>query len=177
MGNKYINDQDRVFDPKLWGDCFKTAELLKDELDNFNVTQSDLAERYKTSQSTIANKIRLLRLPPCIIETIRKYDLSERHARALLKVKDPIEQLDILRTIMTKSLTVQDSERLVSKIIRKSFSKDSNQRDLRKEHHKLLTVTFKNTADKLKDKGLNIKVGKISKARYTDFVIRIMEEG
>ena len=53
-------------------------------IDEFDLTQEVLAQRLGKSQSTIANKIRLLRLPDKVKEMIKENDLTERHSRALL---------------------------------------------------------------------------------------------
>ena len=76
----------------------------------FELTQEELARRVGKNQSTIANKLRLLKLAPEIREFICQEGLTERHARALLKVEDLDLQGEILRHIAESKLNVKDAE-------------------------------------------------------------------
>ena len=68
-------------------------ELLMNE---FHLTQDSMASRVGKKQSTIANKLRLLRLPQAVREALHKNSLTERHARVLLKLPTEAEQTDFL---------------------------------------------------------------------------------
>lgn len=81
-----------------------------------NITQDELAERLGYKQSTVANKLRLLKLPKYIKNAISKGTLSERHARALLKVPD--EKLeDVFKTIVERKYTVSKTEEYINGIV------------------------------------------------------------
>lgn len=86
-------------------------------LAEFGFTQEELAQKIGKSQSTIANKIRLLKLSPRVRSYISREIITERHARALLKVKGEDEQLSVLKKIVEKGLTVQETEALIKKIL------------------------------------------------------------
>ena len=88
-------------------------------LDDFNLTQEVLAQRLGKSQSTIANKIRLLKLPARIREFLYQQELSERHARALLKLRDEESQLRVYHEICNLGMTVKQAERRVDELLRK----------------------------------------------------------
>ena len=82
-------------------------------LDMEDLTQEELAVRVGKKQSTIANKLRLLKLPLTVQEAIRRKDITERHARALLKLETTSKQNQMLREIMDKGLNVQQTEQKI----------------------------------------------------------------
>src|SRR5690606_4658759 len=80
-----------------------------------NLTQEALAQRLGKSQSTIANRIRLLSLPKEVQDALIDNKITERHARALLKLKDEATQLKFLQQIIKKQLTVRETDQLIKK--------------------------------------------------------------
>lgn len=92
---------------------FEEAVGYESLLSQFSLTQEVLAARVGKSQSTIANKLRLLRLPARVREIIFSAGLSERHARALLKLENESDQLRIVKIIVENSMTVKEAEALV----------------------------------------------------------------
>ncbi|MCI5773741.1 MAG: nucleoid occlusion protein [Erysipelotrichaceae bacterium] len=78
-----------------------------------NITQEKLAEKLGKSQSTIANKIRLLQLPEAVQLAISEKKLSERHARALLSVEKDL-QVDTMKRIIDKNLNVRQTEEYIA---------------------------------------------------------------
>ena len=89
------------------------AEALRDGA----MTQEALAARIGRSQSSIANKLRLLRLDPSIREALRTSGLTERHARALLRLPLTALQLDATRRMAEQKLSVKQSEALVTSML------------------------------------------------------------
>ena len=86
-------------------------------LDTQNITQEELAQKVGKKQSTIANKLRLLQLPMTVQEAVRRKDITERHARALLKLDTTATQNNMLREIMDKGLNVEQTEEKIKKKI------------------------------------------------------------
>lgn len=82
-------------------------------LDTQNLTQEQLAQKVGKKQSTIANKLRLLQLPMTVQEAVRRRDITERHARALLKLDTTAKQNNMLREIMDKGLNVEQTEQKI----------------------------------------------------------------
>lgn len=82
-------------------------------LDSQNITQAELAKKVGKKQSTIANKLRLLQLPITVQEAVRRKDITERHARALLKLDSTAKQNNMLREIMNKGLNVEQTEQKI----------------------------------------------------------------
>ncbi len=78
------------------------AEGYNNLINEHGFTQEELAAKIGKSQSTIANKIRLLKLPPLVKKILADNNLTERHARALLKLHDEQLQLKVLKTVCEK---------------------------------------------------------------------------
>ncbi len=85
-------------------------------MDNFKLTQEDLARKLGKSQSTIANKVRLLKLPAKVRKIILENGLTERHARTLLRLDSEKSQLEMIDEIIERGLTVNQSEKRVNKL-------------------------------------------------------------
>ena len=80
------------------------------------MTQEQVAKLIGKSQSFVANKLRLIKMDEEVIEAVKKAGLSERHARALLKVPDKDIQLEVIDQVKRRDLNVKKTERLVEKI-------------------------------------------------------------
>src|SRR6056297_3835074 len=83
-------------------------------MNKFDLSQTELAKKVGKSQSTVANKLRILKLPEPILALIRKYNLSERHARALLKIEDNEKQKELIKEINNKNLSVRSLNRRIN---------------------------------------------------------------
>lgn len=97
--------------------AIEEAKSYKKLLDRKYVTQDQLAQRLGTSQSNIANKIRLLSLDDTVQTALLKEQISERHARSLLKVTDKFKQVDLLNHIINEKWPVRRLDEEIDKII------------------------------------------------------------
>ena len=105
--------------------AIEEAKSYKKLLDRKYVTQDQLAKRLGTSQSTLANKIRLLSLDPQVQDALMKEKISERHARSLLKVTDKLKQVELLNRIINERWTVKRLDDEIQEILL-SYQKNSN---------------------------------------------------
>ncbi|HEY9581450.1 MAG TPA: nucleoid occlusion protein [Savagea sp.] len=94
--------------------AIEEAHAYAQLLELHQLTQEALAQRLGKSQSTIANKLRLLKLPERIQETILNKQITERHARALLRVKDEEQQLDMLTRLLEEQWSVKQLEEQIT---------------------------------------------------------------
>lgn len=96
---------------------FEEAESYTLLIRRYNITQEELAARIGKKQSTIANKLRVNRLPIPVKEAVLCGGLTERHARAVLKLQDEALELALIQKAIEKSLSVVELERLVEATI------------------------------------------------------------
>jgi ParB family chromosome partitioning protein len=95
---------------------FEQAEAFSRLIHEFHLTQEEAARRVSMSQSAVANKLRILRLAPEEREQILSAGLTERHARALLKISEPSLRADVLRHIIDRRLNVSATEAYIEEI-------------------------------------------------------------
>lgn len=97
--------------------CFEVAEGIRHLIDSFELTQCEAAHQLGLSQSAVANKLRLLRLPEEERRLLVEGGFGERHARALLRITDRTRRLQVLERMTADKLTVAQTERLVEDIL------------------------------------------------------------
>lgn len=107
-------------------DMFKEAEAIDGMIKMFSLSQNECAKRLGTSQSYVANKLRLLKLGGKIREEILKRGLSERHARLILKLKREDLRLIAIEKIASMRLNVLASEAIISSLIEEERKADKN---------------------------------------------------
>ena len=98
-------------------DFWEEAQALRRLIDTYHISQEEVARRVGKSQSAVANKLRLLKLPQPVLELLREQGSTERHARALLRLNDPDQQLEVARQITEHSLTVAQTEAVVDSLL------------------------------------------------------------
>ena len=91
-------------------DFWEEALALNKLISTYHLSQEEAARRIGKSQSAVANKLRLLKLPTPVLERLRDGGATERHARALLPLADPALQIQAADTILKEKLTVAQTE-------------------------------------------------------------------
>ena len=147
-------------------------------LQKHQMTQEELAKRLGKTQSAIANKIRLLKLPSVARELIKDNKLTERHARALLRLDSEEKQLYALKRIIDYSFNVKQTEALIDKIIKSGIpddtvvSKPSNpMKDIR-----VFFKTVSRAVSMMNDNGIDATAVKDETDSYYEYVIRIPKQ-
>jgi len=157
------------------------------------MTQDDLARKIGKSQSTVANKIRILKLSVMIRKILMDNNLTERHARALLKLESEQQQLDALENICKYKLNVKRTEDLVDKIlsgedpiyIREEMSNIYGSRKTAISYTekpavkrvikdiRIFVNTIKESVEMLKEAGVKAKAAQFDREDYLEFIVRI----
>lgn len=94
--------------------CVEVALSYYQLSEDFHLTQEEIAKRVGKDRVSVANHLRLLKLPESIIDDLRSSRISFGHGRALLSVTDPIKRMEIRNLIVEKHLSVRETERLVA---------------------------------------------------------------
>ncbi len=97
-------------------DYIEQAQGIARLMDLFGMSQEQAAARLGKSQSAVANKLRLLRHPPELLEVLRERGLSERHARALLRVSDPNARMPLALRAAEEGWSVAKLEQYLDKV-------------------------------------------------------------
>ncbi|MBQ6849335.1 MAG: ParB/RepB/Spo0J family partition protein [Clostridia bacterium] len=97
--------------------CFEVAEGIRHLIESHELTQCEAAHQLGMSQSAVANKLRLLRLPEAERADMVAAGLSERHARALLRLENEERRRLVLSRVINGKLTVAATERLVEEVL------------------------------------------------------------
>lgn len=139
---------------------FEEAEGYLNLMREHTLTQEELARRLGKNQSTIANKMRILKLPQSVKDQIVASRLSERHARALLRLHNEKAQLKLIKEIRQRSLSVKLTEELVEKTLGKLYGEEP---DTSKQHvicvmrdYKIYLNTIKKALNKIKKTGIKV---------------------
>lgn len=158
-------------------DYIEEAEGMALLIKTYGMTQEEAAMRLSKSQSAIANKLRILKLSPEILFLLREAKLSERHARALLRLKTNEDRLTCLEHVINNSLNVSKTEEYIEACL--SGVEDKNCEKPRKKNETKLVIkdvrVFLNTVvrglDMMKQSGIDAKYGKDE--TETDIVVTI----
>ena len=120
-------------DLDFWEEALALDQLIR----TYSLSQEECARRIGKSQSAIANKLRLLKLPEHILDLLRDNGFTERHARALLKISDASLRGDVLRHIIDRHLNVSATEAYIEEIscelARYQAKKEAEQQHLRRQ--------------------------------------------
>lgn len=154
------------------------AEGYNNLINEHGFTQEELAQKIGKSQSTVANKIRLLRLSPLVKKILADNTLTERHARALLKLHDEQLQLKVLRLVCERGLNVKKTEDLIERVIDK-YLKQGKDKPVEKKLTKtikdirIFVNTIRQAIDLMKKSGVNAKAAQIDRGEYIEFIVRV----
>ncbi|HZH61526.1 MAG TPA: nucleoid occlusion protein [Metabacillus sp.] len=142
-------------------------------LELHNLTQEALAQRLGKGQSTIANKLRLLKLPEEVQEALLKKLITERHARALIPLKKPELQNTLLEEIIQKQLNVKQTEDRVVKLLEKNNAKPKPRRKAFSRDTRIAMNTIRQSLTMVADSGVKLNTEEEEFDEYIQFTIKI----
>ena len=106
-------------------DPLETAMAYQRLIEEFGLTQAQVAKRVGKDRTTVANALRLLKLPDHVVEELRAGVISAGHAKALLSLNDEVRMRKALAEVVNKDLSVRATEKLVQKMLQHRRSKAS----------------------------------------------------
>lgn len=140
------------------------AKAYEQLLKMHSITQEALAQRLGKSQSTVANRIRLLSLPMEVQVSLANRKLTERHARALIKLKEEKVQLHFLNVILNEGLNVRETDELIKEFlstdveeIEEEATKLRPKRKIISKDIRIATNTIKQSLKMISDAGINVE--------------------
>lgn len=134
---------------------FEEAEGYAVVIKRFSLSQEELAVRIGRSQSTIANKLRLLRLDAPVRDVLRRNEMTERHARALLKLEEPGDRLKAATQAASRGLNVKQTEELINHMIERMRVEAPHRKVISlMRDHRLYINAIRNIIQQMKASGI-----------------------
>lgn len=156
---------------------FEEAEGYAKLIKEFGITQEEIAKRVGKSQSTIANKLRLLNINPLIRKEISVDVITERHARALLKLDSDELQLKALNKIYTENLNVRQTDELVENLLieNEKIDKEKRKKKMTKifKDMRIFLNTIRGAVQTIQDAGLPADISESENDEFLEVTIRL----
>ncbi|WP_405379431.1 ParB/RepB/Spo0J family partition protein [Phascolarctobacterium sp.] len=133
------------------------AEGYEQLMEQFHLTQEAMAARVGKKQSTIANKLRLLRLSAEVRKLLVDNGLSERHARALLKLDDEAKRLEVLAVVIERNYSVRQTEEYIEKLLNEK-QQEKKKRLVIVNDVRIYLNSIKQVVNAIKDVGIPVNM-------------------
>lgn len=153
-------------------DFFEEAIAIERLMTDHCLSQEEIGRKLGKAQSTLSNKLRLLRLPEEMRDKIIMASLTERHARALLSLPDNSTRHRALDIIIERHLTVSESERLINDILRRRKEPKKPAIKVFKDM-RIFINTLNHAVDSIRRAGLEADTAKSETDEYFEYVVRI----
>ncbi len=154
---------------------FEQAQAIANLMKVHCLTQEKIAEQLSCSQSYVANKLRLLKISEEERQDIIEYSLTERHARALLRVKDEDVRKSALKTIIRKNLNVASTEEYIDKLLteKKREKTEKTKTKIIIKDMRLFYNTIDKAIETMRATGFDVETTKRETSETTEIVIAI----
>ncbi len=152
------------------------AEGYNNLIVDHGFTQQEIAEKMGKNQSTVANKLRLLKLPDDIKKSLLESNLTERHGRALLKLSDDDLKRKVLERVIKNELNVNKTEALVEDILNdltKTETNEAKQNIKSMINIRIYLNTIKNAFSAIKNTGIKADYKEVDKGDHVEVTVRI----
>lgn len=155
---------------------FEEAAAIGQLINHFGLSQTECAKRLGKSQSALSNKLRLLKLPVDVRYFIEKENLTERHARALLKLESEKDIWAALNIIKEKGYNVEQTEKFIDTLTDNTIKPKKNvvkiYRDVR-----IFINTVNRAIETMKASGIHAETDKTETEDYIEFRVKIPKTG
>ncbi|WP_343252569.1 ParB/RepB/Spo0J family partition protein [Ligaoa zhengdingensis] len=150
---------------------FDEARGIYELIYQWEITQEEAAAKLGMAQSTLANKLRLLRLSPEIQALVSEKGLTERHARALLKLRTPELQREAITMIAKRCLNVAQTERLIEGMLEEK--RMAPKRLLIVKDLRIFINTIDRAIDTMKEAGIEAEAARTDQGEYIEYTVKI----
>lgn len=151
--------------------CFEVAQGIRDLIDNYELTQTEAAQQLGYSQAAVANKLRLLRLSPEIRTRLIAAGMTERHARALLRLENRAQRESALARMIGERLTVSQTDRMIEDMLN-GRARRRNTRPLVRDV-RVFFNTMNHALDIMRRGGIDAQSRRQDNEDYIEYVVRI----
>ena len=156
---------------------FEEAEAISQLITKYGMTQESAAIRLGLAQSTVANKLRILKLNAEERRIILDNNMSERHARALLKITDNDRRLAVLNKAAESGWTVDTLEKYIAKLLKDDEKRASyHKRAAMLKDVRLFFNSVNKAIDVMRLAGVNADAKRIDHEDYIEYIIKIPSE-
>ena len=149
------------------------AKAYKKLMDDFKLTQAEIAQKVGKQQSTISNKIRLLTLPEDILELLTVHGLTERHARALLRIEEETNRRKIIDRIVKNNLNVKQTEKLIEEFLEGQAEQKRKKQKVNYISYKIYVNTIRKAFSQIKEIENDAVFSQEDKGEYLEVKITI----
>lgn len=155
---------------------FEEASAIERLIVDFKMTREEVCKKLGKAQPTISNKLRLLRLPEDVRLKITQEGLTERHARALLRLTNRSQLDRALSIIADRRLNVVESEKLIEQMLSKSKNAKKPTVKLFKDV-RIFVNTLNHAVDTMRRAGIDADSAKSETDEYIEYIVRIPKTG
>ena len=155
-------------------DYIEEAEGIARLMRQYGLSQEEAARKIGKAQPTVANKLRLLKLSPTVLLVLRDQQLSERHARALLRLESDEDRMAVLEYVVKNKLSVAKTESYIDRFLQQKEDKQEKKRctyiikDIR-----IFLNTIKHSFDLMKEAGVGANMIRNETDDEIELTIRI----
>ncbi len=150
---------------------FDEAQALETLITEFNMSREELSKRIGIAQSTLSNKLRILRLPEDMRFKLSRAGLTERHARTLLMLENDAQRERALSIIIDRHLNVSETERMVLHMLHKNKKQYNGLKGIRDV--RLFINTLNHAVDTIRRAGVDADTARSETEEYIEYVVRI----
>ncbi len=155
---------------------FEEAQAIEKLINDFGMSRDEVCKRLGKAPPTISNKLRLLRLPEEIRLRITQENLTERHARALLRLTTNSQMERAMSIVAEKRLNVAETERLVTQILNNDKRPRQPTVKLFKDV-RIFVNTLNHAVDTMRRAGIEADSAKSETDEYIEYIVRIPKNG
>jgi len=155
---------------------FEEAQAIENLITQHGMTRDEVCKKLGKAPPTISNKLRLLRLPENVRIKIVQENLSERHARELLRLTTLNQVERALSIIAEKRLTVAESEKLITQILNSDCKRKQPPMKLFKDV-RIFVNTLNHAVDTMRRAGIEADSAKSETDEYIEYIVRIPKTG
>lgn len=159
---------------------FEEARGINRLIRKYGITQEQAAIQLGKKQSTVANKLRLLRLSYDEQDWIVQAGLTERHARALLKIQNEDSRKEVLSHIIAENLNVKETEKYISSLLDNKnvqpLHNNNNDKKIVVKDVRIFVNTISRAVDTMRMSGIDAVSNKEETEDYIEYTVKIPKE-